>query len=44
MVDVSKLDGRHREIDRLDASAKVGVKMNNCVGLGNTFFGILLQS
>jgi hypothetical protein len=28
MVDVSKLDCRHREIDRLDASVKVGVKMN----------------
>jgi hypothetical protein len=44
MVDISKFDGRHREIDRLDASVKVGVKMNNCVSLGNTFFGILLQS
>jgi hypothetical protein len=44
MVDVSKFDGRHRERDRLDASVKVGVKMNNCVGLGNAFFGILLQS
>jgi hypothetical protein len=29
IVDVSKLDGRHREIDRLDASVKGGVKMNN---------------
>jgi hypothetical protein len=29
MVDVSELDGRHREIDRLDASVNVGVKMNN---------------
>jgi hypothetical protein len=44
MVDVFKFDGRHRERDRLDASVKVGVKMNNCVGLGNAFFGILLQS
>jgi hypothetical protein len=38
MVDVSKFDGRHRETDRLDVSVKLGVKMNNCVGLGNTFF------
>jgi hypothetical protein len=44
MVDISKFDGRHRERDRLNASVKVGVKMNNCVGLGNAFFGILLQS
>jgi hypothetical protein len=38
MVDVSKFDGRHRrERERLlDASVKVG--------LGNKFFGILLQS
>jgi hypothetical protein len=39
IVDVSKFDGRHRVKDRLDASVKVGMKMNNCVGLGDVFFG-----